>query len=360
MRAALDARLTLYDSAGVGRYIRHLASALAGQLGPGEFKVLADFRDGGWGRDAIGVIGPAHSGLGDRLLSLQLRAMDLDVLHSPDHVLPPAIPCPSVLTVHDVSFLALAADEGGAPDGYYARCRESLERAEAVICDSEFTKCELLRLTGVEAAKLKVIDPGLSPHFGPHAARRSAPVAAKYGLRRPYVLSVGTAGPRKNVGRLVRAFLQTPHARRTTLALAGRGSIEFLEAMELGSERVDAASVTALGAPSQEDMPALIAGAECVALVSLYEGFGMPLLEAMGSGVPCLASNRRPFTDFAQGAAEFVDPSDEADIARGLDRLLSDEGRREMLGAQGLRLARAFTWERAAAATAALYRTVAG
>ena len=203
MRFGLDARLGFYDRGGIGRYIRCLASALEQECAPDTTAVVADFRDGEWGGGAHGVIGPARSTRLDWLFALQAVALRLDLIHYPDHVIPRPSPGKSVVTVHDVSFWRMPETHSPASLAYYERCRDSVRRADAVICGSEFTREELLVTTDVEPGKVFTSSYGLEARFAPAGIEEQARVRERYGLGRPYVLFVGTIGLRKNLVRLV-------------------------------------------------------------------------------------------------------------------------------------------------------------
>ena len=357
-RVGLDSRLALFDSAGIGGYIRNLATWIRKVRGADAIVPLIDFRDSGWTGPTTSVVGPAHSRLGDSMFAMQLPAIGVDLLHAPDHVLPPGLRTPSVLTIHDLSFWAMP--ETHSPDSrrYYERCRESLLRADTIICVSEFTRDELFRLSDVGHEKVHVAPSGLAAGFSSIDPLAIKQRRSKYGLDGRYAIFVGTLGRRKNIVRLIEAFSKAAAAKDVTLALAGgmgNAGEEILRTIGgAGVER----SVRLLGSPPDDDMPALIAGADFLALVSLYEGFGHPVLEAMACATPCLISNRRPLTDLAGPAGFPVDPLQVDDIAGGIDALLGDGGLRGRLGSAGPKLAARYSWKRAATQTCEIYEKV--
>ena len=171
---------------------------------------------------------------------------------------------------------------------------------------------------------------------------------ARLGVRRPYVLATGTLEPRKNLPRLIEAFTALPEDVRAgrQLVLAGAPGWETAETFVHVARH--ARMVKTLGYVPDEDLPALYRGAEVFCYPSLYEGFGIPVLEAMCCGTAVLTSGRSSMPEVAGDAARYVDPDDTADIARGLRELLSDPSLRETLVARGLQRARQFTWEGAA------------
>lgn len=358
MRIGFDARLALYDAAGVGGYIRRLAPALTRELGADTFRPLVDFRDAGWPSEARRVLGPAHSRLGDFLVAVQAKIMGLDLLHCPDHVLPPVLGMPAVLTVHDVSFWALPETHSQSSRAYYARCAESVGRAGAVICDSDHGRDELLRYVQADPDKVVAIPLGLTSGFGPVDPKTVRRTAAGYGLEGRYVLYVGALAARKNLPRLIQAFLGAHTSPDVMLALAGSPGYGSEDVFRALAQPAAAGRVKLLGAPPMSDMPALMAGAEFLALVSLYEGFGLPALEAMACGVPCLISDMRPLTDLVGDAGLAVNPLDVDSMAAGTERLLGEPDLRSRLSRAGPARAAAYTWERTAQQTAAVYRRV--
>lgn len=357
-RIGFDARLALRDQAGIGAYIRHLGRALRAELGEHAFRLLVDFRDSEWVEGATSVVGPAHSRLGDLIFAAGLRTMRFDLLHCPDHVIPPGVRARTVLTIHDVSFWAMPDSHSARSWSYYDACRESVRRADAVICVSDFTLSELRRFTEFDAAKAAVIPSGLAPGFSHVDSQMARQVTRRYGLNGPYALVIGTISPRKNLPRLVEGLVRAPSAAGVTLVIAGRpgeGSDRVVGAVASASGRV-----RFIGSPAQADMPALVSAAEFLAYVSLYEGFGFPVLEAMACGTPCLISAVPPLTDLAGEAAVTVDPTDPEAIAGGIERLLTDSLLRLRLSQAGPPRAAPYTWERAARKTVEVYRGVLG
>ncbi|MDP6348999.1 MAG: glycosyltransferase family 1 protein [Chloroflexota bacterium] len=356
MRFGLDARLAYFDRGGIGRYIHCLAAALERECAPNEFAVVTDFRDSGWGGNSRGVIASARSTRLDWLFALQVAARRFDLLHYPDHVIPRRSPGRSVVTVHDVSFWRMPKSHSPASRAYYERCRDSVRRANAVICVSEFTREELLAMTEVDPEKTFTINQGLEPRFAPAGARRQEEVHRRYELRRPYLLCLGTIGRRKNLVRLVEAFADSPVLEGTDLVLAGAAGNAIKEVREAVERRHAGDRVRIIGAIADEDVPAVISAAAALVMPSLYEGFGLPVLEAMGCGTPVVIADRRPLTDVADGAAITVDPKNRRAIREGLERRVADSGRRAHDRQLGLERARTFDWSEVARKTLDVYR----
>lgn len=287
-------------------------------------------------------------------LGPELARRPPDVLLVPSHVVPLLHPAESVVTIHDLGYLAF-------PEAHTARrrielhltTRWSLRAARRVIAISQATKDDLVRHYGADPARIRVVHHGLSAGFRPAEPERIAEAQARYGIDQPYLLYVGTIQPRKNLARLIEGFAAAGAGvgPRTLLVIAGRrgwlsAPIER-RAAELGVED----RVRFVGYVPDDDLPALLSGALAFVFPSLYEGFGMPVLEAMACGAPVLASRSSALPEVAGDAALLVDPLDPAAIAAGLARLASDADLRADLRARGLARAAAFTWERCAAET---------
>jgi glycosyltransferase involved in cell wall biosynthesis len=231
--------------------------------------------------------------------------------------------------------------------------RRHVRIASRLLTISESSKRDLVRLYGADPDRIGVAYPAVDARFAPVSPDEVARVRARHGLAERYVLHLGTIKPRKNLPRLVRAFARAHLPGATQLALGGMTTF--------GSNAVERAiadtglgdRVRRLAYVPDEDLPALYSGAAAVAIVSLYEGFGMPALEALACGAPLLVSNRGSLPEIAANAAVVVDPLDEQSIAAGLNRVLGDSGLSEQLRAAGLRRAADFNWSTAAQVTRA-------
>jgi len=270
----------------------------------------------------------------------------------------PRMPCPSVVTVHDISY-ARAPELFSRRDRTLLRfVRGSVRRADRVIAVSEFTRGDASELYGLDPAKIVAIPNGVGAAFHPVEGAKER-VFHRFGIDRPYVLCVGALQPRKNVPLAIEAYAQ----------VAGRGTdCEFVVA---GGDRggrldvLDAILRTGLtgrihlvGRVEDAELPALYSGARALIFPSLYEGFGLPALEAMACGTPVVASNTTGLAEAVGDAGLTVDPRNAEELADAVRRLLDDSALSDRLVAAGLARAAEFTWGRTAAATAAVYREV--
>jgi glycosyltransferase involved in cell wall biosynthesis len=299
---------------------------------------------------------------------VEVFAGPFDLYHATDFVLPPVRPgARTVLTVHDLTFER-------APDAAPPRLLrflkrvvpQSARRATHLVADSQATARDLIELYGIPPGKITVIYSGVDERFGPEVDCRlsTSDLRRKYALGgAPFILTVGTLQPRKNHLTLVRAFARLSNLQSPISNLVIAGGTGWLydevaaEVARLGlGERVKFA-----GFVDDVDLPALYRAAAVFAFPSLYEGFGIPVLEAMASGVPVVASNASSLPEVLGDAGLSVDPLDVEGLAAALQRALSDPGWRAEAIARGLARARQFTWRRAAEQLLAVYeRTLSG
>jgi glycosyltransferase involved in cell wall biosynthesis len=269
---------------------------------------------------------------------------------------------PVVLTVHDI--LPVVAKHFFAPWvaaylGALMKC--SIPRAAAILAVSAYTARQVSETLGVATERIIIAPNGLDAHFRrSHTPDEVQLVAERYGLVAPYIIYVGSINPRKNVARLVRAFtdVRLRHGLPHHLVLVGGLGWQYDNVAAAIHESGLGAAVHLLGRVPNEDVPLLMAGAECLAYPSLGEGFGLPILEAMACGVPVLAGAVPPLLELGQGAALLVDPESQSAIASGLDVLLRDADLRAELRQAGLRRAQEYSWARVAETALETYRRV--
>ena len=275
-------------------------------------------------------------------LALPARAASIGarLIFSPANLAPLAWPR-NVVLIHDAAPLRRPEAYSAAYAGWHRRLGGAVaRRALAVVTVSEFSRRELVQRAGLDPERVTVVRGGVDPRFSP--AADPEPAGASLGLDRPYVLTLGTDDGRKNLGSLELAAAQL-RAEGIDLVAAGDARAHF-------NATAPTPGLKRLGYISEPDLPGLYSGALAFVLPSLYEGLGLPCLEAMASGVPVIAADRGALPETCGDAALLVDPEDHEEIARALQRVLADEQLRARLTAAGLERAREFTWTAAASA----------
>jgi glycosyltransferase involved in cell wall biosynthesis len=322
LRVGVDTSPLVQTRAGTARHVRGLVGALRSRPGL-ELELLS-----------FGGAGRASSVIRDAIWyphGMSRRTGSLDVLHCPTFRGPVRTFVPTVLTVHD---LAILRAPEVFPRWHRLYGRFGLERvlraADAIVAVSEFTRAETVELAGVPAERIRVISHGVDSVFTPVGPRAEG----------EYVLAVATLEPRKNLARAVDAARQAGVELRVVGA-RGWGGVDVDDWV---------------GEVPDAELAALYRGAQCVLYPSLYEGFGLPVLEAMACGAPVVTSAATAMEELAGGAAVLVDPLDVAAIAAGVRDAID---RRDELVTAGLTRASEFTWERAAAAVYELWSELA-
>jgi glycosyltransferase involved in cell wall biosynthesis len=275
-----------------------------------------------------------------------------DVFYSPYIKVPLLASCPVVSTVHDLTFFLRPDYNRRRLDlvlnpPFRLFCHLVVRRAAAIIVDSRASADDITRLLRADPAKLRIVPLATSAAFRPSAdPGADAPVLRRYGLDPGYVLYVGGFWPHKNVPRIVQAHAALPGAirRQHPLVLVGGPAAKDLH--DLLADQAIAAGTRYLGVVPDSALPALYRGAGLFAFPSHYEGFGLPVLEAMACGVPVLCSTAPALVELTGDAAEQVSPEDELGWGRALAALLKDPKRRQILAARGLTRAAAFTPQR--------------
>jgi glycosyltransferase involved in cell wall biosynthesis len=308
------------------------------------------------------VLTPPHHRLERWILPLELVARPPwpNLLHSIDHVAPAWGPWRSVVTLHDLAFELYPETHTPASRAYYAATGESVRRAERVIAVSQRSASDAVRLLGVDPARVRVVPEAAAPSFWPRSSTDLEHLAQRFRLDvrpvQPYILFVGTLEPRKNLPLLIEATALVRNKLDVKLLIVGAPGwlSEPIFAAHARSGLRDAARF--LGSLGEDDLAVLYSHAAVLALPSLYEGFGLTVLEAMACGAPVVCSNAGPLPEVAGDAAVLLPPEDPALWARALLGLLEDGRRADALRQKGFARARAFSWERAARATRDVYR----
>jgi glycosyltransferase involved in cell wall biosynthesis len=364
----MDGRYLQPRASGIGRYQRELVSEMqrlrpeldfrfivrrAGDEEPLNSSYELEFDHGAYG--------PYTSLFLDQKL---WRAGSVDLFHSPFHVMPRRVACPSVLTMHDAFNFEQNKTSNYAPPVSWAEwayfswaVRDSLTRAQRVLCVSQTTADEVLRRVPSTRDKLRVVPHGVTRSFRRLEDRGGVAVrcAELLGSAEPFLLGIGGVSPNKNHCRTLRAFAAAfPGDSRARLAMVNRfGDPAPLRALarKLGvSDRY-----VLLGCPPDADLVTLLNGATGLVFCSTVEGFGLPILEAMACGCPVITSSTSCMPEVAGDAALFANPYDVENMAAVMRRLLDEPSLQVELGARGLERARGFTWQKSARSTLEVY-----
>lgn len=296
------------------------------------------------------------------LLARAMQGAGLSLFHAIDHNLAPWLPVPTLVTVHDLILEILRGPYLGPTAWLWMRShRTAARRARRVIAVSESTRRDVERVWGIPPERITVIPEGVEKRFRPPADREATRTSlARLGIDRPYFLYVGGFDPRKNLHNLLLGFKRALRggAQDLQLVLAGdtSGFHDYLqdEILELGLE----GRAILPGYVAAEDLPLLYGGALAFTFLSLYEGFGLPLLEAMACGTPVLAAGNSSIPEVVGKAALLTDPLDPAAIAGCLLRLAADTALNRDLAERGIDQAARFTWEGTAQRVLDLYGQV--
>jgi glycosyltransferase involved in cell wall biosynthesis len=366
MRIAIDARLNAYRTGGIPQYTRQLMAALAGCAADDQI-ISLQHRDhlrplvvaSNVSRHPLYT--PPHHRFERWTLPLELAPVRPDILHIPDFIAPRHRCCPTVVTIHDLAFLRYPDILDRAAAAYYRQVGDSVSRADAVIAVSETTREDIAQFLDLPPERIDVIYEAAAPVYMPLSIRSGetrvlagTPVEAQ-----SFMLFVSTLEPRKNLPSLLRALricLDRRPDRAYRLIIAGargwRDEDVFSTVRDLHLDDY----VFFAGRVGQHDLRWLYNACRLYLNPSLYEGFGLPLLEAMACGAACLASSSASLPEIGGDAVEYAPPLDVGAWADRIEALWDDEERREMMGRLARARAEQFSWQRAARETLAVYR----
>ncbi len=352
---------------GIGRYTLNVARGLSRLLSPGSLTLFVT-------RDAASLDGVSCArvsaplptphellrGLWEQtLVPLDVRRRGIELYHSPSYSLPLSLPCPSVVTIHDLAFLDARFHK--LRMRFYLRIltQLSLRRADHVIAVSQYTREQLEARCPHVSGRISVVYPGLDPLFSsPPSEAAVREFRQGVGQARPYILFVGAIEPRKNIPRLIRAYelAIAETGLPDDLVLCGPLAWRYGPAVRAWRESPLRDRIRHTGYVPAEQLPLWYAGADLLLYPSLCEGFGFPPLEAMASGTPVVTSDCSSLPEVVADAAITVPPTSVEAIAEAIRDVLTKRDLADDLRAQGLQRALKFTWGEAAAKTLEIYR----
>lgn len=352
---------------GIGTYIRNLVRSLARIDAENRYLLLCRPQDRDLLRDLPGNFqtvpesAPVYSAREMLALSWRLYRSRLDLYHSTHYVLPAWVGSPVVVTIHDIIHLLYPDFLPSRFAFLYAQrmIRRSLNRGDRVIAVSQSTKNDLKQYFDVDGDKIQVVHNGVEEAFRHRLPSEELQRWLRnLGIEQPYLLFVGNPKPHKNLDNVVKAYARARHLANLDaplICVGARTGSEFKirqRAEYLGIPD----KVRILGHVAQEALPAIYQGASLFLYPTLYEGFGLPVVEAMASGVPVITSNTSALKEIAEGYAYLVDPLDIEGMAKAIANVMGDPERRARLAERGSRRAADFDWDLTAQRTLDVYR----
>ncbi len=347
MRIGIDMLAVRREKTGVGQYAVNVVREMAVRHSEDTLVVFS-------GAAIFGTRSPIRRVLYEQLVlpGLLDGENDLDVVFCPTNVLPLLVRKPAVLTIHDLSFMGYPRKFPLLNRLYYhVMYRLSARRALMIVAISNHTKADLVRWLGVPPDKVKVVYPGISERFRrEYDAEIVRQVLEKHDVRKPYVLFVGTLDPGKNAVSLIEAYarLVGEFDARYNLVVVGQQGRHYRQAFDAVRRLGLEGKVLFTGFVPDDELPSFYRAAALFVFPSLYEGFGLPVVEAMACGTPVVASNSSSLAEVAGDAALLFDPLDVNGMFGCMRRVLEDDAFRRELGARGMERARAFSWTAAA------------
>ncbi len=371
MRIGIDGRYIQDHFPGIGRYTYNLINGLLKVAPEGDFIVFHNPRllntrydvDELSHRSNVQLVPvdlPTFSLKEQYRLPSFAKRFALDLLHSPYYVKPYWLPCPSVVTIHDLMPIIYAQHLPSRWTAWIFRATAGLavRTAVRIIAVSESAKTDLNHHFALSLEKIVVTHEAANGRFHPLQKGAVEEVRRKYGLARRYVLYVGINKPHKNLVHLIEVFgaLDT----EAKLVLAGKEDPRYPQAREAAERLGLSERVLFLGDVADDDLPALYNAGELFVFPSLYEGFGLPVLEAMACGTPVVCSNTSSLPEIVGDAAIMLDPLDREAWVAAMKEVLERKALRSEMREKGLQRAKMFSWEETARKTWEVYRDVLG
>jgi glycosyltransferase involved in cell wall biosynthesis len=372
MRFAIDATSIPRQMAGAGVYTYNLIRAVAAVDRENEYTVFTKgsaFDDLNRDEPLFRTVRVSTRSRPARLLweqlalPVHLRRRKIDVLHSPHHTAPMVVAgSRRVITFHDLTFFLLADRYPRSRLLYFrAVSRATARVADALICPSQAVRDDIVRILHVRPEKVHPIAEAAAPEFQPIKDKAALEkLRTRYALPERFILNVGSLEPGKNRTTLLKAYAGLrKRGLEQKLVVAGQRAWKYEDDLALAEELGIEGDVLFTGYVPPEEMPALYNAADLFVFPSLYEGFGLPVIEAMACGVPVVASNLSAIPEVAGEAALLVDPRDVEQLCDAMERVLRDKRLQGALRRRGLERAQGFSWERAARETIAVYQETA-
>ncbi len=360
MQIGYDASSIRGRLSGVGHYTASLLEALITQFPDQRFQILSHMGD--CGLTGSNLIPTQARSFPVKEIWMQLWLPRILARHSPDichftnSIAPLRMSKPYLVTVHDLSLVRHPEWHPPSRRAWMRRIlRFSIARASGILCDSGTTRTDLLDWLSFDASRVWVVPLAARQAFftvRPESEREA--IRARYGLSRPFILYVGNIEPRKNLARLVEAFgrLNSPGI---DLVLAGRRAWLWEDLLRVANRPENRRRVHVLDYVREDDLPALYQSALVFAYPSLMEGFGLPVLEAMASGIPVMASRVEPLASLVRDAGWLVRPTDVSEWQTALAEATGDEEKRTMFAARGKEIASQYSWGKTARETMRCY-----
>ena len=361
MLAALDARTDDPHFPGIGRYTRNLAHGLARtEASSDELVLLGGRATRTAGRTRTAAVAASPFSLRQQwMIPALLRRLGAHLYHSPYYLMPfrPRVAC--VVTIHDLIPMRFSQYFSTVQRAVYRLAvGRAVHAARLVIAVSEATRRDIVSVLHLDPRRVVVVPEGVDPLFRPQAPPVIEALRRRLGVPDRYALYVGSNKPHKNLVRLVDAWAAVRP--EVPLVVAGPWDPRFPDARRRGATLEAAGRIRWIGYVPDTDLPALYAGAACVVVPSEFEGFGLPVLEAMACGAPVACATTGSLPEVAGDAAALFDPFDTDAITTTVDALLGDEAHRAALAHRGLAHAATFSWDAAARQTWDVYRRAVG
>ena len=370
MKIAIDISQIIHEGTGVARYTRNLVDSLLAADRTNEYLLFGySVRKNHILRDFYNSCRRQYANVNAKIFHFPQTAINtlwnnmhtfplesligkVDVFHSSDWIQPPSF-AKKITTVHDM--IAFKYPQYSHPTIIATQKRRMNwveKECDAVIADSETTKIDILNFTSINEKRIHVVYPGIEEKFKKIPEKNILQVKHKYNINKRYVLTVGTLEPRKNTSAAIEAYISL----RKKMTVEKAPLLVIVGKAGWGDNILQTTGVQYLGFVKDDDLPALYSGAQAFIYPSYYEGFGLPVLEAMACRCPVISSDRGSLAEVTSGTAFIIDPNDSESIVKALIKILSDRNVRYQLILSGSKKATAFNWEITAQQILSVYK----